>query len=55
MPDRATEMTEDKRENCRENRLECWIYEGKMNREEGVVKPRLAPKSFKHKILPVSY
>jgi hypothetical protein len=29
--DSATEMTEDKPEHCRENRLERWIHDGKIN------------------------
>jgi hypothetical protein len=29
--DRATDMTENKPENCRENRLERWIHDGKIN------------------------
>ena len=53
--DSTTEMTEDKPEHCRENRLEGWIHDGKINREEGAVKRKSAPKSFKRKILPLSY
>ena len=33
---RATDMTENEPENRRENRLECWIHDGKINREEGL-------------------
>jgi len=29
--DRATDMTENEPENCRENRLESWIHDGKIN------------------------
>jgi hypothetical protein len=52
--DSAANMTEDKPEHSPENRLECWIHDGKINREEGAVKTKSAPKSFKRKILPVN-
>jgi hypothetical protein len=52
--DSTTEMAEDEPEDCRQNRLECWIHDGKINGEEGAVKPKSSPKSFEPKILPAS-